>query len=780
MDHIQSEIQPQEFLNRRYLPDVDYTVKPEDSRSWEIEHSKKNELPKSWEMLVNAEEQDQKKQKQESLKPLELVRHQGKKTELSRPWEAPVKEDDGVKRQEVSKPWVAQVRDQQSSPKPWITKVKEEQEQKQDIAKPWTSKAKEELEQKQETSKTWIAQARVESVQKPELVKHWGACVIEETEQTKQEPAKAWIGEETEQKAQTPRVWETSEGPRQTAQQPLQNPPKIWGAGNLVPKEQTGPKKLDLEPKEAVYGKAVRREHRLKLDSDVKQDGKTDGLSGQRADAVRRKESLQSVGETCKLSRSFQNIMQVSKPVHQPAAEFCSVSCLPKDPVLRREKLQDLMTQIQGTYNFMQESLLDFDKPSQSAICSSQASSVDSTVSNEQLSNQNTFPEQPVQTAVSNAQELENFNLLPSVYQTSQGISESLVPQKSEIGQAPTAVSSESEIPLTPSRTTMPPVSQEKAFQSPPPNSSIVNIKAPPFQATQTVFKVNAPLPPRREQDIKENSLHPTGYNQNFSTASTQTPPQCKLQSTQNAEQTAFSQESLSNGYKVSNQKIWAEWKKTSKSDGDSGKDRERPKRAQSERGHSEGHWAKKTSKRRDSSDREKSRYSSSKKVLPYTSEGSKPKYLVLSSAWPLPPPTFRSPSPVRGTSFVVPEPSVPQSAATTVQTLLYVKLQPILDTESEGKLHDDVPILTPRASLLKPDQVRGWSSVFTTHWDRGALGSEADGAVLVVEDDPILRDHPKLVYDSISKCYLMPVDPQTLQFQCHDTACDCHSSPSS
>lgn len=42
------------------------------------------------------------------------------------------------------------------------------------------------------------------------------------------------------------------------------------------------------------------------------------------------------------------------KPVHQPAAEFCSSSTLPKDPVLRREKLQDLMTQIQGTYNFMQ------------------------------------------------------------------------------------------------------------------------------------------------------------------------------------------------------------------------------------------------------------------------------------------------------------------------------------------------------------------------------------------------------------------------------------------
>lgn len=61
---------------------------------------------------------------------------------------------------------------------------------------------------------------------------------------------------------------------------------------------------------------------------------------------------------------------------------------------------------------------------------------------------------------------------------------------------------------------------------------------------------MNAPLPPRREQDAKENSLHSTGYNQNFSTASTQTPPPCKLLSTQNAEQITFSQESLSNGKK--------------------------------------------------------------------------------------------------------------------------------------------------------------------------------------------------------------------------------------
>ncbi|XP_061494667.1 caprin-2 isoform X2 [Rhineura floridana] len=576
MQHVQSKIQPQEFLNRRYLPEADSPPlkKSEESKPWEMEYTKKIEPPKSWEMLVDMEEREQKKRKQESVKTLESVRQQGKKLELSRPWEAHLKENDNDDcKQEIPKPWLTQVREQQDSPKHWMTKIKQDSEQKQDMPKPWITKAKEDSEQRQETPKTWVAQTRVETVQNPEPVKPWGACVREDTEQKKPEPAKQWvlhIGQEVEQKPQPPKVWETSEGPRQALQQPLQNPPKILGAGNLVPKEQSGPKKPDLEAKE-------RRESRLKLESDVKQDGKTNGLSGQGIDAVKKRESPQSVGQSCKLPRSLQNSLQVPKPVHQPAAEFCSTTSLPKDPVLRREKLQVLMTQIQGTYNFMQDSLLDFDKPSQSAVCPSQAPLIDSTASSEQLSSQNDFPEQPVQTAVSpitlhgsttslasdntpsgsetelgtpqisvSNSESENFSPPQSVYQTSQGISEPLMPQKTEIAQASVPLSSESQIPLTSSRATMSPVPQGKVFQSSSPSSS-VSMKAPPFQAMQTVFKVNAPLPPRREQDTKENSLHPTGYNQNFSTASTQTPPQCKLQSTQNVEQTTFSQESLAN-----------------------------------------------------------------------------------------------------------------------------------------------------------------------------------------------------------------------------------------
>ncbi|XP_033019356.1 caprin-2 isoform X6 [Lacerta agilis] len=530
MDHIQSEIQPQEFLNRHYLPEAASPIKkPEESKPWEMEHVKTDEPLKSWEMLVDMEEQEQKKQKQDYVKTLESLRQQGKKLELSKPWEAHLKEGGNDHKEEVPKPWVTQVREQRDSPKHWMSKAKEEQEQKP------------------QGPKTWVAQIRVETVQKPEPVKLWSACVGEEKEQKKHEPAKQWVAhikEEREQKTQPPKVWETSEGPRQALQKPLQNPPKIWGAGNLTSKEQSGPKKPDLGPNE---------------------DGKTDGVNKGGIDAT-------SVGEPCKLPRIFENSLQAPKPVHQPAAEFCSTS-LPKDPVLRRERLQDLMTQIQGTYNFMQESLLDFDKPSQRAICSSQAPSVDSTAPNEQLSSQNDFPEELVQVAaspitlhgsttsltsdntlsgsetelatpqtpVTNSQESENFSPPQSLYQINQEISEVLMPQKSEISQVPIPLSSESQTSLTPSRTTMSPVPQGKGFQSPSPSSSI-SMKAPPFQAVQIVFKVNAPLPPRREH-----SLHPAGYNQNFCTASTQTPPQCKPQSTQNVEQTAFSQDALPN-----------------------------------------------------------------------------------------------------------------------------------------------------------------------------------------------------------------------------------------
>ncbi|XP_023793164.1 caprin-2 isoform X4 [Cyanistes caeruleus] len=473
MELMKSEIQPQEFLNRRYLPEAEYSVKkkPEEPRSWEAECAKKQEPPKSWEMLVDIKEQEQK---QETLKPWEArAKEEEQKHQSAKSWETRVEEEQQKKleapkawvarvreEQESPKPWVAKVREEQDlkkqeSPKPWVTKGREEQEQKkQESSKPWVTKVKEEPEEKQESPKPWVTQTREQPEQKkPDPMKTWEVPVREEPEQKKQEPMKAWaahVREEPEQKKQETReAWEKADRQQQVSSPQLQNPPKSWAAASMGPKEQMGPKKFDMEPKE-------KRDRKPKVEYKIK---------------------------------------KVPKPVHQPAAEFCSTSTLPKDPVLRREKLQDLMTQIQGTYNFMQESILDFDKASPSAIGSSQPPSVTPASSpvaskEQKLPSQSDFLQQPLKAAAS-SMVLHGSN--------------------TSLASADHALSgSETEDLVTPQ-----------------------------------VFKVNAPLPPRKDQEVKEDSLS-AGYNQSFSTASTQTPPQCQLQSSHVAEQTSLSQESLS------------------------------------------------------------------------------------------------------------------------------------------------------------------------------------------------------------------------------------------
>ncbi|XP_057878871.1 caprin-2 isoform X4 [Melospiza georgiana] len=387
------------------------------------------------------------------------------------------------KKPEEPRSWEAECARKQEPPKSWEMLVDvKEQEQKQ----------------KQETLKPWEARVRQQELKRADSPKPWEAR-----------------GKEEEQKCESAKAWET----RVEEQQKKPEAPKAWVAH--VQEEQESPKPW---------------------------------------------------------------VAKVPKPVHQPAAEFCSTSTLPKDPVLRREKLQDLMTQIQGTYNFMQESILDFDKASPSAIGSSQPPSVTPASSpvaskEQKLPSQSDFLQQPLQTAASSmvlhgsntslasadhalsgseaedlvtpqastslSQENEKYTSQP-LYQTSSRISEPLIPKKIEIAQATIPLPSEPQSPLPTSSTPMPSVPPAQSFQSPPASSSSVTITAAPFQAMQTVFKVNAPLPPRKDQEIKEDSSYSAGYNQSFSTASTQTPPQCQLQSSHVAEQTSLSQESLS------------------------------------------------------------------------------------------------------------------------------------------------------------------------------------------------------------------------------------------
>ncbi|XP_027969044.1 caprin-2 isoform X8 [Eumetopias jubatus] len=378
MELAQPEIQPQEFLNRRYITEVDYSSKQDDEQSWEADYARKPNLPKCWDMLT---EPDGQEKKQESFKS----------------WEP------SVKHQEVSKPAVSL---EQRKQDPKLRSTLQEEQKKQDVSKPkpapshWKQEAPksktgyiQEEQKKEETPKPWPVQLQKEQDPKKQSPKSWTPV------QNEQDITKSWTTnmceDQDSRQPETPKSWENNvESQKHPLTPQSQISPKSWGVApaSLIPNDQLLPRKFNTEPKD------------------------------------------------------------VPKPMHQPVG---SSSTLPKDPVLRKEKLQDLMTQIQGTCNFMQESILDFDKPS-SAIPSSQPPS--------------TTPGSPVASTEQNLSSQSDF-----------------------------------------------------------------------LQEPLQVFNVNAPLPPRKEQEIKE-SPYSSSYNQSFTTASTQTPPQCQPPAV-HVEQAVLSQE---------------------------------------------------------------------------------------------------------------------------------------------------------------------------------------------------------------------------------------------
>ncbi|XP_054574465.1 caprin-2 isoform X7 [Eptesicus fuscus] len=429
MEFTQPEIQPQEFLNRRYIAEVDYSSKQHEEQSWEVDYARKPNLPKCWDKLTEPAGEEKKQESfqswEPSVKQQELARpavSSGQRKQEMAKLRSTLQEEQ--KKQDVSKPKLTPSQWKQETPKPKAGYVQEEQK-KQETPKPWPVQLQKEQDPKKQTAKSWTPSLQSEQ----DLSKSWTTPMCEEQDA---------------RQAETPKSWENNvEHPKHPLTPQSQISPKSWGAaaGSLIPNDPLLPRKFNAEPKD------------------------------------------------------------VPKPMHQPVG---SSSPLPKDPVLRKEKLQDLMTQIQGTCNFMQESVLDFDKPS-SAIPSSQSPSVTpgspAATTEENLTSQNDFLQEPLQAA-------DPPNKQPS----------SLASPNPPMSKGP-----------------------EQGFPSPPASSSSGTIGTAPFQAMQTVFNVNAPLPPRKEQETKE-SPYPPGYNQSFTTASTQTPLQCQLPAI-HVEQTVLSQE---------------------------------------------------------------------------------------------------------------------------------------------------------------------------------------------------------------------------------------------
>ncbi|XP_045144371.1 caprin-2 isoform X17 [Echinops telfairi] len=369
LELVQTEIQPQEFLNRRYLTEVDYSSKQEEELSWEEDYAREPNLCKCWAMLI---EPDSQEKKQESFKS----------------WESP------VKHQDLSNSAVSIEERKQEIPKLGFTLQEEQKRQEASKPKPTLGQWQQETlkskvgyiqgePMKLETPKPWVAQMQKEEDPEMPASKPWTSWTIpicEEQDSRQSEPLTPWE--------------DRVESPKHSLTLRSQITAKSWGGttASLIPNDQLLPRKFNTDPKD------------------------------------------------------------VPQPMHPPIG---SSFTLPKDPALQKEQLQDLMTQIQGTCNFMQDSVLDFDKPS-SAIPLSQP------------------PSAPPSSLIASTEQ----NL----------------PSQNDFLQAPLQV-----------------------------------------------FNINVPLPPPKEQEVKEPSYSPD-YNQSFTTSSTQTPPQGQLPAL-HIEQTLLSQE---------------------------------------------------------------------------------------------------------------------------------------------------------------------------------------------------------------------------------------------
>nr|XP_020638488.1 caprin-1 isoform X2 [Pogona vitticeps] len=195
--------------------------------------------------------------------------------------------------------------------------------------------------------------------------------------------------------------------------------------------------------------------------------------------------------ESTEVVNSLQQQPQTTSP---PVPDAHTLNVVAQaDPLVRRQRVQDLMAQMQGPYNFMQDSMLEFENQAlDPAIVSAQ-------------------PMNP-------AQNLDIPQMVcPPVHTESRLAQPTQVPVQSEGTQASITLNADQ----TPASSPLPAVSQPQVFQaasSKPLHSSGINVNAAPFQSMQTVFNMNAPVPPVNEPEtLKQQSQYQTTYSQTFS-----------------------------------------------------------------------------------------------------------------------------------------------------------------------------------------------------------------------------------------------------------------------
>ncbi|KAM8891705.1 caprin-1b isoform 4-T4 [Spinachia spinachia] len=260
--------------------------------------------------------------------------------------------------------------------------------------------------------------------------------------------------------------------------------------------------------------------------------------------------------ETEAVSASQQQPQPVASPVALETHPLNLVSPVPPtDPLARKQVVQDLMAQMQGMYNFMQDSMLEFDgQPIDPAIVSAQpmkpAQNMDlpqmvcpPAHPESRLSQPKIVPVQPDTTQVPIVSPTPT-----STYQTSH--TPDPRPPTETIDPTQTSSSSPSEQP--PPSAAHPPVSQTQVFQpvSKAPHSSGINVNAAPFQSMQTVFNLNAPVPPANETEaLNQASQYQNSYNQAFSSQPQHPVEQTEMQPEQLQSVGAFHSQDQSGGH---------------------------------------------------------------------------------------------------------------------------------------------------------------------------------------------------------------------------------------
>ncbi|XP_066492326.1 caprin-1 isoform X3 [Tiliqua scincoides] len=232
--------------------------------------------------------------------------------------------------------------------------------------------------------------------------------------------------------------------------------------------------------------------------------------------------------ETVEVVNSLQQQPQATSP---PVPDPLSLTAVAQaDPLVRRQRVQDLMAQMQGPYNFMQDSMLEFENQAlDPAIVSAQPMNPAQNLDMPQM----VCP--PVHTESRLAQPTQvpvppEATQVPLVSSTSEGYTASQPmyqpphsteqrPQKESIDQIQASITLSAD--QTPTTSPLPAASQPQVFQaasSKPLHSSGINVNAAPFQSMQTVFNMNAPVPPVNEPEtLKQQNQYQTSYSQTFS-----------------------------------------------------------------------------------------------------------------------------------------------------------------------------------------------------------------------------------------------------------------------